>query len=208
MNQSRVPYKATLLLGPTSAGKTPLGDIIQLRGLWGADYLHFDFGENLRDIVARDEPDEVVSRADIDLLRHMLETGALLEDEHFPLARRILLSFIKRHRAGQKHRILLNGLPRHVGQATAIEATLDVKNVVQLRCSAETVLKRIMADPGGDRANRVDDHIEAVGRKLAIFEERTAPLVEYYASRGAKIRAIDVTAEMTAEQTWAALEAR
>jgi len=205
MNTFGVLHKATLLLGPTSAGKTPLGDMIQARGLWGAEYLHFDFGENLRDIVAREEPDDVVSRADVDLLRHMLETGALLEDEHFPIARRILLSFLKRHEAPPQTRVLLNGLPRHVGQATAIEATLDVREVIQMRCSAETVIARIAADTGGDRTERTDDDLEAVTRKLAIFQQRTAPLVEHYAARGTKICTIEVTAEMTAEHMWGAL---
>ena len=44
------PSDAILLLGPTAAGKTPLGQLFADRGLWGRPCVHFDFGENLRRI--------------------------------------------------------------------------------------------------------------------------------------------------------------
>ena len=84
-------HRAALLLGPTGAGKTPLGQMIESRGLWGDECLHFDFGANLRRVVDENRPDEVISRADIEFLRGVLASGALLEDEHFPIARRILM---------------------------------------------------------------------------------------------------------------------
>jgi hypothetical protein len=43
---------ALLLLGPTGAGKTPLGDWLEAHGLWGRPCHHFDFGANLRAVVA------------------------------------------------------------------------------------------------------------------------------------------------------------
>ncbi len=200
--------KATLLLGPTSSGKTPLGELIQRRGLWGEDYLHFDFGENLREIVANNQTGGALSRDDIDLLREMLATGALLEDEHFPIARRVVLGFMAAHRAGPRTCVLLNGLPRHTGQATAMEAVLEIRAVIHLRCSAETVFARIDADTGGDRAGRVDDDLRAVAEKLAIFERRTEPLLRHYERHGVEIHPIDVTADMTPGRMWRALQGR
>ncbi len=215
MQPSRDLNKATLLLGPTGSGKTPLGELIQRRGLWGADYLHFDFGENLREIVANNQADGAlsqadgaVSRAEVDLLREMLATGALLEDEHFPITRRILLGFMTAHRAGPRTCILLNGLPRHIGQATAMEAVLEIRAVIHLRCSPETVFARIDADTGGDRAGRVDDDLEAIAEKLAIFERRTEPLLQLYGRRGVEIHPIDVSAHMTPDRMWRALQDR
>ena len=83
--------------------------------------------------------------------------------------RRVVLGFMTAHHAVPRTCILLNGLPRHIGQATAMEAVLEIRAVIHLRCSPETVFARIDADTGGDRAGRVDDDLEAVAEKLAIF---------------------------------------
>ncbi len=197
-----------LLLGPTSAGKTPLGELIQQRGLWGKTCLHFDFGESLRRIVEKDTPDAIVSRQDIDFLGDVLQSGALLEDEHFPIARRILQSFLADHDADSETCVVLNGLPRHVGQAKAVEPILRVETVVALECTLDTILRRIETNIGGDREQRTDDQTAAVRKKLAIFHERTKPLVQYFAQSGAQVETIEVTAEMTPDRVWELLEER
>jgi adenylate kinase family enzyme len=129
-------YPALLLLGPTGAGKTPLGNLLQARGLAGRRCLHFDFGASLRQLVERDRPDALVSREDLDFLKQVLQTGALLEDERFSLAERVLRTFLAENRADQQTLVVLNGLPRHVGQAEALDAIVEVQAVVSLRCSA------------------------------------------------------------------------
>ncbi len=102
--------------------------------------------------------------------------------------------------------VVLNGLPRHVGQAEAVDAILTVEVVIVLDCSPETVLRRIRRDVGGDRAGRRDDDAESVRNKLRIFGERTAPLVEHYRARQAQIATIDVTPAMTAHAMWESLD--
>jgi adenylate kinase family enzyme len=152
----------------------------------------------LRQAAARKEPDDIVSREDIEFLRHVLRTGALLEDEQFPLAARILRSFLTRRRVDETTWVVLNGLPRHAGQAVAISEILDVRTVVCLRCAPETVLARIQADTGGDRSGRTDDDLAAIRRKLTVFTERTQPLLDFYRRRNASVLFIDVTSTMTA----------
>ena len=78
--------------------------------------------------------------------------------------------------------MVLNGLPRHVGQAEGLESLVDVRVVVHLSCTAEDVVRRIASNVGGDRTGRVDDDLAAVRRKLAVFAERTAPLLDHYRS--------------------------
>ena len=208
MDQSSSRNRAVLLLGPTSSGKTPLGDLIAERGLWGARCVHFDFGANLRRLVERDVPDELVSRADLDFLRDVLQSGALLEDEHFPLAERILRSFLRQSGADAHTLVVLNGLPRHVGQAEAAGAIVGVVAVIHLRCSTEVILERIRSNVGGDRTRRVDDDEPSVRRKLALFRERTAPLVDHYRASGARIETVDVTATTTPSDAWHVLNRR
>jgi len=198
---------ALLLLGPTGSGKTPLGLLLEARGLAGHRCVHFDFGENLRQAVARHEPDDIVSREELDFLRHVLQTGVLLEDEQFPLAARILRSFLVRRRVDQATWVVLNGLPRHAGQAVAVSDILDVRALVCLRCSPETVLARIAVDTGGDRSGRADDDLASIRRKLTIFADRTQPLLDFYRGRNANVISIDVTAAMTAEEMVGRLQA-
>jgi adenylate kinase family enzyme len=167
--------------------------------------LHFDFGENLRHVVARDQPTELLSPGDIDYLRDVLARNALLEDRDFPIAERILRSFLSEHGASGETRVVLNGLPRHQGQARDLEPLLDVQNVIRLRCTAETVLQRIAANTGGDRQHRRDDDLAAVRHKLGLFRDRTEPLIDHYRQQQARIIVIDVTVSMTPEEMWASV---
>jgi adenylate kinase family enzyme len=174
--------QAILLLGPTGAGKTPLGDYLQQRGLWGKRNVHFDFGTQLRAAADR-RASAALSPTDLTLIRSVLQAGRLLEDSEFSVARAILRQFLLECRAGDETLVILNGMPRHVGQAEALSDVLRVIAVVELRCSARTVLERIQSNVGGDRSGRMDDDLESVQRRLAVYEERTRPLVAFYASR-------------------------
>lgn len=185
---------ALLLLGPTGSGKTPLGEIIAQRGLARRRCVHFDFGAQMRRIAAAGEPEGPLSAADVAFIADVLRSGALLEDEHFHIARGILAGFRQRLRVGPDTLVVLNGLPRHVGQAAALDESVAVEWLVELVCSAEDVAARIRGNTGGDRAQRSDDSPAEVARKLAIYEQRTRPLVEHYRSRGVQHAAIPVTA--------------
>ena len=199
MNTSSGRNRAILLIGPTGSGKTPLGELLEEKGLFGSRCFHFDFGKKLREIALKDKPIGSLTRADIDLVRSLIDSGALLEDEHFHIAEKILGSFIveKSPRGGDI--IVLNGLPRHLGQASGIDLIVDIGMAVYLSCSAETVARRIGSNAGGDRTGRVDDSSEAVKEKLKVFSERTIALLEHYRSRGAEIIEIEVDATTTAE---------
>jgi adenylate kinase len=191
---------AVVLLGPTGSGKTPLGALLEQKGLSGRRCAHFDFGQELRAVAARSEPDGHVTMKDVHFVRHVLDTHALLEDKDFPLAGRILDSFLRARRADANTIVVMNGLPRHVGQAEALDAQIAVRAVIVLECPPETVRRRIAANAGGDRADRVDDDATAIERKLRTFTQRTLPLIDYYRQRGAELVTIPVTAAMTAEE--------
>jgi len=208
MDESTTRNPALLLVGPTGSGKTPLGDLIAKRGLWQSKCLHFDFGANLRSIVERNRPHHSIGQADIDFLREVLRSGALLENEHFHVAERILRSFLAGHGADARTMIVLNGLPRHVGQAEAVDSLLDIEAVVNLRCSSQTVSERIRANVGGDRSGRTDDDLLSIRRKLTLFVAQTAPLLDHYRSLGIGIETIDVTPTMRPTDMWESLDRR
>jgi len=183
-------HSVVLLVGPTGSGKTPLGQLMEERGLWGLCCLHFDFGQELRQSIR--EGSHVLSDAERELVARMLRTGALLEDKHFPVALKIFQGFLTSHKADKRTLIILNGLPRHIGQAEHMQEVVRMMAVISLKCTPETVMQRISMDVGGDRAGRLDDSLEELKRKLELFRQRTAPLVDYYRSRHIGIISVEV----------------
>ncbi|MCK4624430.1 MAG: nucleoside monophosphate kinase [Phycisphaerae bacterium] len=195
-------HNAILIIGPTGSGKTPLGELLVFQGLRNQRCFHFDFGQNLRHVNT-----DTLNPEELAVIARSLETGSLLEDEHFPIARKILLTFLNERNIGKDDIVILNGLPRHAGQAEGIDSILNVQAVVYLSCSPEIVYKRIHSNASGDRAERIDDDIESIKRKLDIFAERTAPLLKHYRQRGAKIETIEIIATTTAKDIWERLNA-
>ena len=188
-----------LLVGPTGAGKTPLGRILEERGVAGRRYFHFDFGAELRAIADARASAASLSPSELEIIRKSLSTGALLEDKEFPIAVKVLRAFTRQRGVENDDRLVLNGLPRHIGQARMMEDIVRVRAVVSLEATSEVVGERILLDAGGDRIERRDDELRAVRQKLVIFRMRTLPLVEYYENREVPVARLTVSARMTAE---------
>jgi len=190
---------AWLLIGPTGAGKTPLGGLLERSGVSGRRCLHFDFGAELRRIEARPEEAAEMSAAERGVVGDVLRRGALLEERHFPIARKILRRFLREKAASGSDLLILNGWPRDLAQARDLEETAAVTRVVVLKAAPETIRERIRTDAAGDRAERVDDSPGEIERKAVLFAERTEPLIGYYAALGVPVTRIEVGPETTAE---------
>lgn len=78
---------------------------------------------------------------------------------------------------------LLDGFPRTLGQAEALNASLEAVGksldvVLMLEVDQEELFRRLL-----DRAvkeDRVDDTPETIRRRMQVYADRTAPLVGYY----------------------------
>lgn len=184
---------ALLLLGPTGSGKTPLGDWLHTHG----GGRHFDFGAHLRAGTG-------LTPAEKEFVRDVLARGALLEEETFYIAEKILRAFIAGH---ESERLVLNGLPRHVGQAVAIAPIVNVTTVLQLQATAAIIRERLRRNSGGDRTHRADDDLALVEQKLATFAARTLPLVDHYRQRGARIVTLMIEVDQTPGEMAAAAAA-
>ena len=190
-------WRAILLIGPTGSGKTPLGQLLDLRGLKGKRCIHFDFGNAMRTCI--DESVKQLTQDEIRVVRESLMTGTLLEDKHFIIAEKLLLGFVGERKADGDTLVVLNGLPRHIGQAIAMEQFVDMQLLVKLECPPEVVLDRIQMNTGGDRCGRTDDTWDEVRRRVDLFEDRTEPLLNHYRGLMVPIVNVDVRVETTAE---------
>jgi adenylate kinase len=80
--------------------------------------------------------------------------------------------------------VLLDGFPRSVEQAEALDGLLPLDAVVFLDVPDDVVLDRLA------HRGREDDEPDVVKRRLDVYREETEPLVEYYDRRGL-LRRID-----------------
>ncbi len=190
------PCPSLLIIGPTGTGKTPLGEYLQSQSSPEQSFFHFDFGENLR--IAHNSGREAfpaLRDRELDYIYKVLNEGALLDDEHFSIAEKILSGFIAKLPEKENRILVLNGLPRHTGQAEGIAPVADVRMVIHLCCTPEIVVKRIELNSGGDRSERTDDSLDFITKKLTIFREQTSPLIAYYAQRDVKIVDVNVAVD-------------
>ena len=87
--------------------------------------------------------------------------------------------------------LVLDGIPRNVGQAKIMEEMIDVKKVFHLTCpNRETLFYRLKKRALKD--NRLDDaNEEVIRRRLAIYEADSKPVLGYYAKE--KVAVVDAT---------------
>jgi adenylate kinase family enzyme len=147
-------------------------------------------GGHLREIDRTGKLPVALRPDDLQTIRDALAGAALFGDDQFAIPRDILL---------------LNGLPRHQGQAAALEGTVQVDLIVVLECTVEVILERIDANSEGDRFGRVDDSPQNIARKLTTFRARTVPLLDYY--RGVQVVTVRVSLDMHAAEKAAVIEA-
>jgi adenylate kinase len=169
-----------ILLGPPGAGKGTQAQRLVERH----EIVQLSTGDMLRAAVAAET--EIGLKA-----KSIMDRGELVPDD-------VVVGIIKDRieKADARKGFILDGFPRTVGQAESLERMLQEKGlkldaVVELRVDEGILLSRIEKrageTPGGPRA---DDNAEALKKRLTVYREQTAPLVDHYRAKGL-LRTVD-----------------
>ncbi len=112
----------------------------------------------------------------------VMEAGELVSDD-------LMIALIRERLADPDARIgfLLDGFPRTVDQAIALEKLLDgngsrLSAVVNLSVPEQVLLDRLASRSGQE--NRSDDARETVLERLRVYRQKTEPLIDFYRKRG------------------------
>ncbi len=162
--------QALIFLGPPGAGKgTQAARLSQELG-----FKKLSTGDLLREHVARGTPIGLQAKP-------IMDRGDLVPDD-------LILALIREELA---ERVVLDGFPRTLAQAEALdrlfrETGTELLGVVLVEVPEEELLKRLLKR--AELEGRSDDNEATIRRRLAVYREKTLPLVDYYGARGVLVR--------------------
>jgi len=178
-----------ILLGPPGAGKgTQAQRLVDKHGI-----VQLSTGDMLRAAVKAGTP--VGLRA-----KDIMDRGELVPDE-------VVVAIVSDRidQPDARKGFILDGFPRTVPQAVALDRLLKEKGlkldaVIELKVDAGILLKRIENRIAEAKASgkplRSDDDPEKLKRRVEIYHEQTAPLVDYYRLEGS-LTSVDGMASIT-----------
>ena len=180
-----------ILLGAPGAGKGT--QAVRLAEKYGIP--HISTGDIFRSNIKEQTPIGIVAKSYID-------KGQLVPDE-------VTIQIVKERLEKEdcKNGYLLDGFPRTVLQAEALDGFSVIDAVVDIDVPLHKLMKRITGRRvcgkcgesyhidylggntkcgkcDGDLIQRADDNEETVGKRLEVYEKQTAPLIRHYEEKG------------------------
>jgi adenylate kinase len=157
-----------IFLGPPGSGKGTQAQIL-------AEFFqipHISTGEILRQAIAQKTPLGQKAQSFVD-------RGELVPDE-------LLLDLIRESltQPEAEKGWILDGFPRNVAQAAFLDKLLEEINqassqcVINLEVPNQVLIERLLL------RGRKDDSEETIRRRLEVYQEQTAPVIEYYSQHG------------------------
>ena len=162
-----------ILFGPPGAGKGTQAELlVQSRGM-----VQLSTGDMLRAAIAAGT--ELGLQA-----KEIMDAGKLVSDD-------IMIGMIAERMEADdcKNGVILDGFPRTVAQAQALDAMfadkgISLDSVIEIRVDENALFARIekrAAETGGARS---DDNAEVLAARLKVYHNNTAPVLPYYEDKG------------------------
>jgi len=154
-----------LFLGPPGAGK---GTQAQ-RLAFDHHLLHLSTGDMLRaEVLAGTEFGQQAEA--------VMARGELVSDD-------LVLAIVRHRLEDQSQGWLLDGFPRNLGQATALDALLlelnqSIELVILMELPDEVLFQRMLS------RGRADDTEAVIRHRLEVYHHQTAPLIDHYQQHG------------------------
>lgn len=160
-----------VLMGAPGAGKgTQAARLVEKFGI-----PHISTGDMLRAAVQAKTPVGLQAKA-------VMDAGQLVSDD-------IVIAIAEERLAQEdcKKGFILDGFPRTLAQAEALQAVLEKLGLELDCCLAITVdndevVRRLLKR--AEIEGRADDNEETIRERMSVYDEQTAPLLDYYRSRG------------------------
>ena len=188
-----------ILLGPPGAGKGTQAKFICQR----QEIAHISTGDMLRTAIKKQTETGLKAKT-------FMDKGELVPDD-------VVIALV-RERVQEddcKNGFLLDGFPRTVAQAKALDTIADIDAVINIVASDEFIVDRLTGrrfcpacgrtyhvellqgkttceDDGTALIQRDDDQPETVKSRLTVYSQKTAPLIAYYQDKGI-LNAVDGT---------------
>jgi adenylate kinase len=177
-----------LLLGPQGSGKGTQAQRIAAE----FEIPHIATGDMIRSMKQEETP---LGRE----LKAVYDRGDLVADD---LMIRLIEDRLRRDDASRG--FVLDGFPRTMAQAEALDDLLlelgrDLDVVLDFQVpDPETLLGRLLKRAAEE--SRSDDTPEAIARRLALYYDQTAPLIEYYRSKHGNV--VGIHADRTVDEVY------
>ncbi len=163
-----------IIFGPPGAGKGTQANLISQK--YGVE--HISTGDVLREAVKNET--DIGKEA-----KKYMERGELVPDS-------VVIEIIRQKISSLSNgSFMLDGFPRTLAQAEALDKMLEGQGmsldvVIMLDVDDSEIIKRIMGRR--EIEGRSDDTEEVVRNRLAVYREQTAPLEDYYRSKGKLVK--------------------
>jgi adenylate kinase len=160
-----------ILFGPPGVGKGTQAKILSQK----FHIPHISTGDRLRL--------EIKNETELGLkAKVLMDAGNLVPDD-------VMIEMIKKVLTSPdcKNGIILDGFPRTVAQAVALkkifeDLSITPRKVLFIEVSVERIMERLVRR--GAEEHRVDDSPETVVKRIAIYNNKTSPVKDYYAQLG------------------------